>query len=178
MNRFEERKEEILQPIFFEAGAALYDCQSFEYCIAYLIYLFSRFGATEIDISRAESILNDDEKRTAGQLILLLKKHVTVSKKIEDGLIIALQARNRLIHRYLIDNIERMTDQNEHKKITKEIRDLRAQVRKSCKQLDSFVRLIAEMLDGIQITQYESEIKVNFLKNTQKSHNSKKPKRA
>ena len=30
MNEFEQRKKEVLQPIFFEAGAALYDCQAFD----------------------------------------------------------------------------------------------------------------------------------------------------
>ena len=34
---FEERKKQVLAPIYFEAGAALYDCRSFEYGIAYLL---------------------------------------------------------------------------------------------------------------------------------------------
>jgi len=49
MNEFEKRKREVLQPIYFEAGAALFDCQSFEYGIAYLLYLFARFGAEGLD---------------------------------------------------------------------------------------------------------------------------------
>ncbi|MFT4578699.1 MAG: hypothetical protein ACI9UO_001522, partial [Nitrospinales bacterium] len=44
MDEFEQKKREILQPIYFEAGAALFDCQAFEYGISYLLYLFARFG--------------------------------------------------------------------------------------------------------------------------------------
>lgn len=49
MDQFEKRKRKVLQPIFFEAGAALFDCQSFEYGIAYLLYLLARFGAGGLD---------------------------------------------------------------------------------------------------------------------------------
>ena len=69
MDEFEQRKRNLLQPIYFEAGAALYGCQSFEFGIAYLLYLFSRLGVTGLDTKRAESTLEDEEKKTAGQLI-------------------------------------------------------------------------------------------------------------
>ena len=98
-DEFEERKKEVLAPIFFEAGAALYDCQSFEYGIAYLLYLFSRLGAKDMDPAQCAAILDDEEIKTAGQLVQMLRKHLRISEGLEDGLTKALKARNRLIHR-------------------------------------------------------------------------------
>ena len=166
MNEFEKRKREVLQPIYFEAGAALFDCQSFEYGIAYLLYLFARLGAEGLDAKNAVAILEDEEKKTASQLIGLLKKHLKVSEGLEETILKALKARNKLIHRYLIDNVERIAEPSEHENIVKEIRSLRSQVRKSDQQLEPFVKALAEMLDGISIEGVASAAKAKFMSDT------------
>ncbi|MGB9128124.1 MAG: hypothetical protein WCB97_00600 [Thiobacillus sp.] len=166
MDEFEQRKKNLLQPIYFEAGAALYDCQSFEFGIAYLLYLFSRLGVTGLDTKRAESILEDEEKKTAGQLIGMLKRHLTVSDGIEEKLTVALQARNKLVHRYLIENVERMIDPNEHENLVREIRALRSQVRSSHQQLEPFVKALAETLDDIAIDELSTQAKAKFMPDT------------
>ena len=163
---FEKRKKEVLAPIFFEAGAALHDCQSFEYGIAYLLYLFSRLGAGGLDPARCAAILDDEEKKTAGQLVQMLQKHVRISDGLEHGLTKALEARNRLIHRYLVENIERMMDVAEHEALVKEIRALRSTVRRSQKQLDPFVRALAESIDGAPFDTWASAAKEQFLRDT------------
>lgn len=166
MNDFEKRKREVLQPIFIESGAALFDCQSFEYGIAYLLYLFSRLGTEGLSTNTTVAILENEEKKTAGQLIAMLKKHLQVSEGIESTLIAALKARNQLIHRYITENIERIQDPNEHEKITKEIRALRSCVRKSHKQLEPFVKALAEHLDGISIDDVSAEAIASFMART------------
>lgn len=168
MNEFETRKREVLQPVLFEAGAALLDCQSFEYEISYLLFLFARLGTQGMPVERAELILNDEEKKTAGQLVALLKQHVKVSPTIEQELTSALKARNHLVHRYLIENIERMVNPLEHENLVSEIRALRTQVRRSSKQLDPFVKYLAEHLDGISPAELEAEIKAKFLADTKR----------
>ena len=112
------------------------------------------------------AILEDEEKKTAGQLIGLLKKHLKVSEGLEDSLSKALKARNKLIHRYLVENVERMAEPSEHEKIVKEIRSLRSQVRKSHQQLEPFVKALVEMLDGISIEGVTSEAKDKFMSDT------------
>ena len=165
-DEFEERKKAVLAPVFFEAGAALYDCQSFEYAIAYLLYVFSRCGAKGLEPTRCAAILDDEERKTAGQLIQMLRKHVRISDGLEDGLIKALEARNHLIHRYLIENVERMIEVREHEAMVKEIRTLRSMVRRSQKQLDPFVRGLAESLDGAPFDTWAAELKEKFLRDT------------
>lgn len=165
-DEFQERKKEVLAPVFFEAGAALYDCQGFEYAIAYLLYLFSRLGTGGLDPARCAAILDDEEKKTAGQLIQMLRKHVRVSEAMEDGLAKALEARNRLIHRYLIENVERLVLVREHEALVREIRALRSTVRRSQKQLDPVVRALAESLDVPPFDAWAAETKERFLRDT------------
>lgn len=147
-DEFEKRKKEVLAPNFFEAGAALYDCQAYEYGITYLLYLHSRLGTSSLDPTRCAAILDGDEKMTAGQLIQMLRKHLRISEGLEDGLIKALKARNLLIHRYFIENGERIIEVSEHEMLVKEIRALRSTVRRSQKQLDPFLRTLAMAIDG------------------------------
>ncbi|MEZ5618674.1 MAG: hypothetical protein R3E40_10410 [Rhodocyclaceae bacterium] len=163
---FEERKKQVLAPIFFEAGAALYDCQTFEYGIAYLLYLFSRLGATGLDPAHCAAILDDEEKKTAGQLAQLLQKHLRISEDLEEGLAKALRARNCLVHRFLIDNVERMLEVREHDALIKEIRGLRSTVQRCQKQLDPFARALAQSLDGASFDMWASEAKEQFLRDT------------
>ena len=69
----------------------------------------------------------------------------------EERLSEALAARNELVHRYFTTNIERMANLDEHGQIVKEIRSLRSTVRKSNKQLEPFIKGLAEALDGASI---------------------------
>ena len=142
MDEFEARKRKIFQPIYVEAGAALVDCQYLEYSITYLLYLFARFQSHGIQVDRMRGILDGEEKKTAGQLIGLLKKHLKVSEGIEESLTSALKARNILIHNFFLENSERMIDVNEHDRIKKEINLLRKEVIKAIKQLEPFVNVL------------------------------------
>ncbi len=163
---FDKRKKEVLAPVFLEAGAALYDCQGFEYAIAYMLYLLSRVGTTGLDPSRCSAILDDEEKKTAGQLISMLGKHLELSEGIEDMLAKALKARNRLVHRFLVENVERLAEVKEHESLVKEIIDLRSTVRRGQMQLDPFIRVLAESLDGLSVDSFMAEVKGKFMSDT------------
>lgn len=86
MDEFEKRKREVLQPIFFEAGAGLYDCQGFEYSVAYLLFLLSRLGVPGLNPADTMAILDHEAKKTAGQLVALLRQRTTLSDGIEEAL--------------------------------------------------------------------------------------------
>lgn len=162
-NEFEDRKRAALAPIFFEAGAALYDCQAFEYSIAYLLFLLSRTGVAGIDPTRCTAILDDEEKKTAGQLVHMLRNHLSVSEAVETGLTEALRGRNRLIHRYLIENVERMIDDGEREDIVKEIKALRSTLQRSQKLLDPLVQALAVLIDKVSIDALATRAKEKFL---------------
>jgi hypothetical protein len=167
MDEFEKKKKEYLNPVLFEAGAGLLDSQSFEYQISYLLYLFAKLGVEGLSLKKTTAILDDDEKKTAGQLIGLLKKHVDVEPAVEQKLATALRARNKLVHRYLIDNIERFVNAQERTLLVKEIRELRSQIRASHKSLDPLVVLLSKLVENEPIKMYSEEAKAAFLSSTE-----------
>ncbi|MFZ3320757.1 MAG: hypothetical protein WA190_00185 [Usitatibacter sp.] len=166
MDEFEQRKRNVLAPVYFEAGAALFDCQSFEYSVAYFLSLLARLGTQGLDPKHCRAILDDEEKKTAGQLIQMLRKHARVSDGIEQSLAEALTARNRLIHRYLMDNLERLPHAKEHAALVKEMEKLRSAVRLGIKRLDPFIRHLATELDGADFDAGIEEVKRAFLAST------------
>jgi hypothetical protein len=157
MSEFEAQKKELLQPLLFEAGAGLLDCQGFEFGIALLLFHLARLGSVGLDPRKVSLILENQDKKTAGQLMKLLKKHVTVSEGIEVALEEALAARNTLIHRVLIDNAERMPQAETREALVREIRMLRTQVQRAKKLLHPFIVAFGEALDGVQQQEIEQE---------------------
>lgn len=163
MTDFESKKKEVLQPIYFEAGAALYDCQSFEYGIAFLLYLFSRLGTEGLSEEFTVSIMENEAKKTSGQLIGLLKKHVQVSESFEKELAKGLEARNKLIHRFLVDNVERFADPDQHNNLVKDIRIIRDQVRRAGKKLEPFIQALVAITDGLDMEAFNKSAKEQFM---------------
>ena len=159
MSDFDTRKKELLQPLLFEAGAGLLDCQGFEFGVALLLFHLARLGATGLDPTKVSLILENQDKKTAGQLIVLLKKHAKVSGGIETVLEEALAARNTLIHRVLIDNIEQVAQAETRASLVLEIRALRTKVQKAKKLLHPFVAVFGEALDGVEQRKIEQEVR-------------------
>jgi hypothetical protein len=162
MDDFETRKREVLQPVLFEAGAALMDCQQFEYGIALLLFHFARLGTKGLDPKKLAEVLDDTDKKTAGQLVAMLKRHLTVSDGIDLALAEALAARNRLIHRIIIDNIEQLVTESGREAVTKQIRRLRSTVRNGDKILQPFINALSEAIDGIGLERLQAEVMAAF----------------
>jgi hypothetical protein len=148
MDELETRKRKVLQPLLVEAGAALMDCQAFEYGISLLLFQFSRMGVVGLDPQKLSAVMENTDKKTAGQLIALLKQHLRVSEGISEALTAALAARNQLIHRVLIDNIEMALSPRERRGLVRRIRHLRSQVQKADRLLRPFTMGFSAALDG------------------------------
>lgn len=86
MNTFEAKKKQLLAPLLMEAGAALFDCQAFEYATMLLLLQLSRIGVTGLDPANVVLLLDNKVKKTAGQLIAMLRKNSSVSPGIEKAL--------------------------------------------------------------------------------------------
>jgi len=159
MDDFEARKRELIKPLLIEAGAALCDCQQFEFGITLLLYHFSRLGTKGLDPADILLILDNKAKKTAGQLIVMLKKHLAVSAGIEEALEEGLAERNFLIHRALIDNAERFVKAETRNALIKEIRKARGKVQKADKMLRPFILGLSAALDGVEHSKIEMEIR-------------------
>lgn len=163
MNDFEVTKKSLLAPLLLEAGAALMDCQAFEFGMGLLLYHFSRLGADGLNPKTLRAVLENDEKKTAGQLVSMFRKHLKASEGLEEALYEALTARNRLIHRIFIDNVERLPMEKERTELIKEIRQLRGTVQRADRAMKPFIEGLSKALDGVDAEKVREEAKVMFL---------------
>lgn len=143
MKDIERKKKELLAPLLFEAGAALLDCQGFEYSMGLLLFHFSRLGAEGLNPNRLFAIMEDRDKKTAGQLLSMIRKHCGPSTEIITALEEGLHARNHLVHRILIYNIERFADQKQRQEVIAAIRDLRSKIQKAAMTINPFVKTLS-----------------------------------
>jgi hypothetical protein len=162
MDEFEKKKKELLTPIMYEAGAALLDCQHFEYGLALLLIHFSRLGTDGLNPTAMSRILDNQDKKTAGQLIQMLKKHLRVSPGIETALAEGLTARNIIVHRVLADNIEMLKQADTRTLLVRQIRKLRIKVQDADKMLRPFIIGLCEALDGVEEAKIEAEVRALF----------------
>jgi hypothetical protein len=79
MDNFEEKKLRLLNPLLFEAGAALFDCQHLEYGVALLLFHLARLSGSDLDVTFLSRLMDNKEKKTLGQLIRLLRQSAQVS---------------------------------------------------------------------------------------------------
>ena len=140
MKTFEELRYDAIKPILTEVGAAVYASQRLEGSIAYLLYLLSRANEIEIPTAFLETILNHQGKQTAGQLITLLRKHVTVSDHAEELLTAALDRRNTIVHHYLSENTMRMMIPKEREKMIGELKRYRGQIHEASDYFQPTIR--------------------------------------
>ena len=159
---FEKKKKEVLYPFFAEAGAALMDCQTFEYGIALLLYILSKLGAIGLDPRDTTSIMENKTKKTAGQLINILKKYVKVSKNLEEKLNLALDARNVIIHRVIVDNVEKLQSPETRNILIKEINTLRSKVRLADKSIREIVNYFGQKIEDYNESEFIAEIQHDF----------------
>jgi hypothetical protein len=164
MKHFEETKREYLSPLMIEAGAALYDSQAFEQGLIYLLYLLSKLEGTEdLEQRSIEDILENKKKKTAGQIIGILKKHVSLTAEVEGILSDALDERNFIIHRFFTDNIERILDPKEIDNLVNDIKKRRHAMGKCRAYFDTAIKTLAEAIDGVSIDHIEKKAVETFM---------------
>ena len=138
-----------------------WDCQHLEYGVALLLYHFARYGARGLDFEALGRVMANQDKRTLGQLISMLKKSLRVSPGIETALAEGLDARNLIIHRVLADNVESFPYPEKRAALIKEVRKLRRKVHAANALLLPFNQYFNKQL-GIDEEQMEKDIRAVF----------------
>ena len=86
----------------------------------------------------------------------------SVSEALEEKLMIALNSRNKIIHRVIIDNVEKLLNPESRKELIKEINTLRANVRLADKSIRTIINDLGKALDGFDTAEFENKIRSNF----------------
>ena len=165
MDITEKRKKEILAPLLIEAGAALIDCQSFEYGLALLLFHFGRLGAPGIDHESFRAVLDGTSKVTAGGLLRQLRVNLGIREDLDAALSEAIVARNHIIHRFMIERLERVVEPVQRKLVVGELTNLRARIRKADAMIRPVINSIGYALDGHDAERYEREAIDTLIRN-------------
>ncbi|ALI99154.1 hypothetical protein [Rufibacter tibetensis] len=147
-------KKQALNGLYFEAGAGLYDSQVLEYDLKYLIYLTSRLRFWDITLEQANSIIEGKSKQTLGQLFRILKdKGIKdlFENEVEEILADAIQARNVLIHGFLVGNSEKILKYDTRQALTLEVRALRRRIKGGSETIKPILEILTEALTGLSV---------------------------
>lgn len=119
-----------LRPLMYWAGLTLHSCQVFEYGVKVLLMAMAETGFGKTSLPEAIAIIENQNKKTLGQLLCLLRQRVTISDGWSDALESGLDARNKVIHGFLVDNAERIIDPDGRAQVLSELKILRKSVLK------------------------------------------------
>jgi len=133
-----------LKPLFYWAGLALFSCQQLEYGAKVLLVTLADFGFCEFRLDEAIAIIEDEQKKTLGQVLRCIQQHVNFSDVLTAKLEAGLKSRNHFIHGFLTDSLERIADPAARDGV---IADLKA-IRETVLAGDSAVRQILAALSA------------------------------
>lgn len=137
-----ETIQELVRPVYVEAGAGLLDCQRLEAALKHLLLCCARLGLGGFDLAYVEQVFDGDVKKTAGQLLALLKEKVDVTPDAEELLAQGIRSRNLFIHHFLMDNIAKVLEPVSRDSLVVELRSLRGEVQ----QAEHFLRPLVTTL--------------------------------
>jgi hypothetical protein len=117
-----------LKPIMYWAGLTLHACQGLEYGLKVLLVAMAELGFGGFAVGEATDIIEDRTKRTLGQVLRTLQQSVRISDGWRTTLEQALAARNRFVHGFLIESVERMADPATRPDVLADIKRIRSTV--------------------------------------------------
>lgn len=133
---------EQLKPFFYWAGLTLHACQQLEYGAKVLLVTMAELGFGGFEVADAVAIIEDEKKKTLGEVLRHLRQRVPLGDGWAASLEEGLYARNRFIHGFLTNSIERVADPSTRNDV---IADMKA-IRRVVLSADGAVRQILETL--------------------------------
>ena len=139
----------------------MFDSQTLEYDIRFLIFILTDLEIIDFDPLKAEKISDGDTKHTIGGLIKIIRDKTSTKEDQDEIINLGIDARNILIHHFMMDNIERIVSTAEREKMVLEIRELRKNIQKA----DRVIKNVIEMLVpkyGLSVEKYIEMVKQEF----------------
>ncbi len=160
----EQAISDIMQPLMMHAGSALFTCQHFEHSLALILYYFSRTGETDLRPEMLRDVLDQRTKKTTGGPITMIKTHLDACANVEALLADALDARNSIVHRSMVETAEDLGTPEGRKSTIDNIRRLRAIVHNANQVLNPFICTLMEELDGVDMSNLMAKLPYSFAK--------------
>lgn len=153
---------EALQPLLYRCGLCLHAAQTLEYGLKLLVWQLSRSGLPGTTPDAATELIEGRDKKTMGAILALLRKNRRFDTETENTLSEALNARNRFVHHFLVDNTEAIADPKQRNRVVAEAKAIRRTLlagnRVVSALVDESIRM--EGIDPNQLKQiFEAEIR-------------------
>ena len=133
---------EDLRPYFYWLGLTFHTCHQLEYGVKTVLVTMADMGFDGFDLGEMIAIIEDEKKKTLGQVIELLRRRVTLRDGWAITLTTGLEARNRFVHRFLSEVNGRVADPSTRADVIAEVKA----IRKVVLEADGTVQQILEAL--------------------------------
>jgi len=150
-----------LRQLYYWAGLTLNASQTFEYGLKYLLWVLADRQLIDFAQDEATAIIEEQSKKTAGQVIRILTAHLTLAPEDEQAFREALNERNRFTHGFLTDKADEIADPASRNDVIREIK----QIRKTLMRGDSVVRKLMPTLlalYGVAYDEFERQLYVEI----------------
>ena len=113
--------------VLAEFGATMYICQMFESSLCFLHALVSE----DQNPGSFNASWDFHSEKTLGALLHILKQRLPISADVDALLKEGIRLRNKIVHGYLVRNVERLKQSKEHAGFLKELRQMKAAIKSS-----------------------------------------------
>jgi hypothetical protein len=117
-----------LAPVYAEFGAAIHDTQVLEFGLVLLMALATRYEDAKFDSDAVSSLSSAQAGQTIGELFRAVRKKEHFTSPERKAIHKAIRLRNDLVHRFMVDKVERLLSVEGRKDLIEELQAIRRSV--------------------------------------------------
>jgi len=117
-----------LAPVYAEFGAAIHDTQVLEFGLVLLMALATRYEDAKFDSDAVSNLSSAQAGQTIGELFRAVRKKEHFTSPERKAIHKAIRLRNDLVHRFMIDKVERLLSAAGRQDLMEELQAIRRAV--------------------------------------------------
>lgn len=149
-----------LAPIYAEFGAAVHDTQVLEFGLVLLMALATRYDDARFTKEAVRALSSAHAGQTLGELFRVVRKQEYFTSPERKAIHKAIRLRNELVHRFMVERVERVLSADGRRELLEEIRGIREAVQAAdriiASLIDRYLEEYGTSLDELQV--YASEL--------------------
>lgn len=120
--------QEELAPVYAEFGAAIHDTQALEFGLVLLMALATRYDDAQFDSDSVKDLSSFRASQTIGELFRAVRKKEHFTSPERKAIHKAINLRNRLVHRFMVEKVERLLSPDGRRDLLEELHAIRQAV--------------------------------------------------
>ena len=153
------RKE--LRPVFAEFGACIQVAQVMEYGLSTLLALAGKQEGSKLPSKRFAQMNQRETAQTLGELFSSARQKEYFTDAEVKMVFRAISERNKLVHNYMIDNVEKLLNPEGREWITDDVRKRRKVIEDAGKIVESMINRYLEE-EGSSMDELKDQVEAFF----------------